>query len=48
MGQAFSPGASVMTRLKSLALAQSALAAAAAKLSALGYTHWPAAFCSEA
>jgi hypothetical protein len=46
IGHACSPGALVMTRLKSLALAQSALAAAAAaKVSALGSTQLPAAFC---
>ncbi|KAG1306986.1 hypothetical protein G6F62_015311 [Rhizopus arrhizus] len=45
IGHAWSPGALVMTRLKSLALAQSALAAAAAKVSALGSTQLPAAFC---
>ncbi len=48
IGHAWSPGALVMTRLKSLALAQSALAAAAAKVSALGCTQLPAAFCIEA
>jgi len=44
IGHACAPGALVMITLKSLALAQSAVAAAAAKLSALGVTNWQEAF----
>lgn len=47
IGHASWPGALVMIRLKSLVLAQSALAAAAAKVSALGVTKVPAAFCNR-
>ena len=45
IGHASGPGALVMTRLKSCALAQSAVAAAAWKDSRLGVTQLPAAFC---
>src|SRR3546814_6242276 len=45
IGQASAPGALVITRLKSLDEAQSAVAAAAWKLAGCGCTQLPAAFC---
>ena len=47
IGHACSPGALVITSSKSLAEAQSAVAAAAANDSAFGATKLPAAFCTR-